>query len=47
MKKKILMVVALFSLILSIVLGSINSGSFFAEEDGITEWNSIEVEGLV
>lgn len=49
MKKSILMAIALFSLILGVVLGSIRSVSLFADDDddGIIEWNSIGVEELV
>lgn len=47
MKKSILMAIALFSLILGVVLGSIRFVSLFADDDGIIEWNSIGVEELV
>lgn len=47
MKKRLLMVAALFSLIIGVVLGSVRSDSLMAGDDGIIEWNSIGVEELV
>lgn len=46
MKKRLLMFIALFSLIVGVVLSSGGSNMFVAG-DGVIEWNSVSGEELI